>query len=328
MNKSMKWKERLLSSSLPLEFEVANFLAKEGFFLEPDYKYQRRTNELVKECSIDLEATVYFPITNPNAMNSALHLMVECKYRSPNKVCLFLPEILSRHALSNVTLGRTLCLIDEFSYDRIPQDAIYRFEEDIPVCYKGIDMDLSSGNVEDKEINEGIDQLMYSLPQMHLNSVTHNLTCHPADNKPYFAMSILVTNADLRILKPNVDIQKIQKARNINAISHSVPYLIFYRSHGDLFKRHLGSTLRNIDEYLEDKTISELEAKLRESKLEEYEFNYPRAIISECTKGYCFFFRELCHQFIICNSRNLPVLIKTVKRIIGSCLRKRRNFRE
>lgn len=328
MSKNMKWKERLLSSSLPLEFEVANFLAKEGFFLEPDYKYQRKTNELVKECSIDLEATIYFPLTNPDSITSALHLMVECKYRAPNKVCLFLPEILSRNAMSNITLGRTLCLIDEFSYDRIPQDGIYKFEEDIPVCYKGIDIDLSSGTVKDKEINEGIDQLMYSLPQMHFNNVTNNLDSHPEENKSYFAMSILITNADLRILKPNVDIPKIQKAKNINAISQSVPYLIFYKSHGDLFEKHSRLIFKDLHEYIKNKNLLSLQEKLKKSKLEKYEFNYPLAIISSCAKRYPFFFQQLCHQFIICNLKSLPILIKNIKRIITSSLRKRKNFRK
>ncbi len=324
----MKWKERLLSSSLPLEFEVANFLAKEGFFLVPDYKYQRKTNDSIKECSIDLRATRYFPLTNPSSFTSSLELMVECKYRAPNKVCLFLPEILSRDSISNVTLGGTLCLIDQFSYDRIPTDSIYKFEEGIPVCYKGIDIDLSSGTVEDKEINEGIDQLMYSLPQMHFNNVTSNFTGHPEDNKPYFAISILITNADIRILKPNVSITKIQKAKNINVISHSVPYLIFYKSHGDLFKEHSQLIFEDMREYLSNKNLSSLQQRLINSKIEKYDFNYPYTIISGCAKGYPSFFQYLFHQFLICNLKSLPVLIKDIKRILTSSLRKRKNFRK
>lgn len=328
MSKNMKWKERLLSSSLPLEFEVTNFFAKEGFFLEPDYKYQRKINELVKECSIDLGATLYFPLTNPNPITSYLQVMVECKYRAPNKVCLFLPEILPRDSISNVTLGRTLCLIDEFSYDRIPKDDIYKFEEGIPVCYKGVDIDLSSGTVEDKEINEGINQLMYSLPRMHFDNVTVNFIGHPEDIHPYFVISILITNADLRILKPNINITKIQEAKNINIISHSVPYLIFYRSHGDLFEKHSQLIFKDMNKYLSNKNLLSLQEKLIKSKLEKFELNYPHSIISSCAKELPFFFRPLCHQFLICNLQSLPVLIKNIKKTITSSLKKRINFRK
>jgi hypothetical protein len=327
MSKKMKWKERLLSSSLPLEFEVANFLAKEGFFLEPDYKYQRTTNELVKECSIDLDATLYFSLSDPDSITSSLQLMVECKYRAPNKVCLFLPEILSRDSISNVTLGRTLSLIDEFSFDRIPKDYIYAFEGEIPVCYKGVDVNLVTGAVEDKEINEGIDQLMYSLPQMHFNNVTSIFTGHLDDIKPYFAISILITNADLRILKPTINIKKIQKTEDINTISHSVPYLIFYKSHGSLFKKHSQLIFTDMHKYISNANLSSLQEKLIKSEIVEFELNYPQMIMTLCAEGHPFFFNGLCHQFLICNLNSLPILIKHLKETITSSLKEKTNFR-
>jgi hypothetical protein len=60
MKNKKKWKAGLLSSSVPLEYEVAKILAKEAFAVSADYSYLRRDEQgIEKEFSCDIEATAY-----------------------------------------------------------------------------------------------------------------------------------------------------------------------------------------------------------------------------------------------------------------------------
>jgi hypothetical protein len=61
MSSSGKWKSKLISSSLPLEFEVAKFLVSQGFSVSADYTYARDDSGIVKDFSVGLQATAYLP---------------------------------------------------------------------------------------------------------------------------------------------------------------------------------------------------------------------------------------------------------------------------
>ena len=57
-----KWKDCLLSSSLPFEFEIAKLLASAGFFISADYTYSRTDAGVTKDFSVDIEASGYISI--------------------------------------------------------------------------------------------------------------------------------------------------------------------------------------------------------------------------------------------------------------------------
>ena len=70
MSKSNKWKSKLISSSLPLEFEVAKYFVSKGFsvtadytYARADYTYARNDSGTVKDFSVDLKASAYLPFS-------------------------------------------------------------------------------------------------------------------------------------------------------------------------------------------------------------------------------------------------------------------------
>src|SRR4030065_1745594 len=91
--KNTKWKDRLLSSGVPLEFEVAKILTKEGFFVDYDFAYQRFDEKEEKEFSIDIHSTGYHPFNEPNNLNIEIGLFLECKFRNPDVRWAFLPNL-------------------------------------------------------------------------------------------------------------------------------------------------------------------------------------------------------------------------------------------
>jgi len=74
-----KWKSSLVSSSLPLEHEVARILVAKGFSVEADYTYARDDAGRLKDFPVDINATGYSPFNDPNQVDGMLELLVECK---------------------------------------------------------------------------------------------------------------------------------------------------------------------------------------------------------------------------------------------------------
>ncbi len=81
-----KWKDYLLKSGIPLEYEIMEFLSKKNCISDFDYTYfrQDQLNHLT-EFSYDIDSSFIEP---PHFIN----LMIECKYRHETTKWLFLPE--------------------------------------------------------------------------------------------------------------------------------------------------------------------------------------------------------------------------------------------
>jgi hypothetical protein len=110
-----KWKSNLLSSSLPLEYEVARTLVKKGFVVEADYTYGRDAESgQPKDFSVDMLARGLPPFTAPNTIDGSLELLIECKHRIRGTKWLFLPDM-NQGAFSHIYLGCALRVFDDFS---------------------------------------------------------------------------------------------------------------------------------------------------------------------------------------------------------------------
>ena len=134
--KQKNWKDHLLKSGVPLEYEVARALAAEDLAVDADFSYMRRDGASFKECSVDIEAVWYGPL--PNKVDFEFHALIECKYRSPEKFILLLEE--PGDDFSSVTLGYTINKFDHFVPYKIPSDSFYPIERELPVAYKGIEL--------------------------------------------------------------------------------------------------------------------------------------------------------------------------------------------
>src|SRR5689334_5977999 len=92
---SGKWKEILLSSSFPLEFDTAKVLSSHEFYVGPEYKYSRQNEHgRIIDFSVDILAESWWPFTTKSRKIS-IDILVECKYRNrrAGSSWLFLPSL-------------------------------------------------------------------------------------------------------------------------------------------------------------------------------------------------------------------------------------------
>lgn len=228
------WKEGFLSSSLPLEFEVAKLLVKQGFSVDADYSYGRYDTNILKDFSVDIHAT-YFP-----AHKAVFHLLIECKYRTPNKKWLFLPDP-NTNEFSHITIGYTTRVVDEFSPYTFGDKATRNLEAGLPVSYKATEINLSDGSVYDSDIKHGISQLRYALPRLLKDEILENLHGALDDNIPFIFCPILVTTAELFLMNNKMSLAKVAKASKIEELGKKVPYLILHSDYGPDFESHCRS---------------------------------------------------------------------------------------
>lgn len=313
--KNKDWKSKLISSSIPLEFEAARILVSEKFWITADYTYSRDDSGTEKDFSVDLWAQIYTPYSDPNEITASLELLIECKQRHPKINWLFLPDI-NRGDFSPVIIGITLRVLDNFCYKFVPSTTA--FDCDGPFCYKGIEIDENSGRVDDSELRHGISQLQYALPRLISRNIISSTWSSDDDCIPYLFCPILLTTSKLYILNRNAHITDIEKATSINDIAQCVPYLILYSDCGPDFEKHCireCDLLKNIPE----KSFSEI-TQYRQTH-GEYDYRLPMNITSSLAEG-----RESKYftQFVVCSLDNFPTLLRKIKKVTADVIKKRK----
>ena len=312
----MKWKDRLLSSSVPLEYETGKLLVEKGFFVDFDYKYQRLDNQLEKEFSIDLKAGGFYPFLKDSEIEAKIDILIECKYRNPDVTWLFVPDI-NEDEYSLFTSKGAIKLIDEFTefhYKGILFDSMNGFGLRV---VKGIEINNRTNEVHDTGIHHGINQLSYVLPSLIEDHIFENLSSDLGECHPYFLIPILVTSADLRILSDDFSTEKIKESNNFEDFSESVPYLFFHTDVYPSFKLHCRNTFATIPfsanqqerlKYFKElRTIEKIDLKNR--NFDDF-YSNPSILLDGLKNGIE---NDLFRELIICNINNLEELLDTIK---------------
>lgn len=320
-----EWKRGFLSSGFPLEFETAKVLVKNGFAIDPEFRYERLEAGQTKEFSVDLHSTLYFPTSNPNKITASLILLIECKYRTPNMTWVFLPDI-NRPDFSLGTAGYTIRAIDEFSFCQVPVGPISDFEQNTLFCYKGTEIDLSNGKSHDSEIRHGINQLQYALPRLVSQKILLNVFDHTENITPFFVLPILVTTAELRVLREDTTLRRVKNARILDDITQKASYLILFNSLGPDFIAHSKAQFEQLTNFNGCENVKKIEERLRASGLEFYEHLLPSSRGKALAEGETHALLQFCTQFLICSFDELPKILAIVKQTIRPCLRKRKSF--
>lgn len=336
-----EWKKGFLSSGFPLEFETAKVLVKNGFTFKPDYSYERVEADQTKDFSVDLWGRLLFPTSNPSEITASLELLVECKYRTPNKIWVFLPDV----NIPDLSLGHgsTIRAIDDFSFCRILDRPLHYFAASMPLCYKGTEIDLSNNTAYDSEIRHGVNQLQYALPRLISENILSTVSSHPDDVFPFFVLPILVTTAELRVLRRGTTLAKVEETHIWEDITEKVSYLTLFNSFGEDFVAHAKrqfEELANIGNY---ENVADIEKRLRKSEIYKniknmstsdikkllgtvYEFDLPSSIGKALAKGEHYKLSVFCSQFLVCSFEALPEILNQVKQVIRASLRKRKSF--
>lgn len=234
------WKDHLLRSGVPLEYQVASILSKEGMSVDADFSFMRRDVAGMKEWSVDIAARWYAQTRKKDDILFELQLLVECKFRSNEKFVLLLEDPNEQH--SPVTLGGTVNSFDAFVPYKFPMNAFVPLESSIPYVYKGVE--LHEGGAVEEDIRHGIQQLRYATPVLLRQAFDFTMYSHPTDMFGQFFTKILVTNAPLFLLKRSVDIETIRAADDIKEISSAIDFAIFYSDYGPDFEDHFRSVFK------------------------------------------------------------------------------------
>jgi len=298
MSKHSSWKSKLLSSSVPLEYEVARTLVQRGFAVDSDYAYCRDDAGTAKDFSIDLKATRYLD-GEEGDIAGQLDLLVECKQRHDQVTWLFFQDP-NTPDFSPFTRGHTLRGVDSFS-DRVVlhSDCTIRIDEYVLPCFKGVEIDLSAGHVHDAEIRHGLAQLQYSLPRYMVDGIR-------LFDTPFFFCPILITTAPILVARPDTTIETVRSAEELQDFSEQVPSVVLHIDPSPGFDRHRVDICSPL---LKGETVADMRQLEQDRKaLGARAYRSPLRICKRLARpGQPL--HEYFSQFVVCSYDGLPELL-------------------
>ena len=214
-----KWKDYLLKSSLPLEFEVKQKLKELGFWTEYDFSYLRANeNNIVTEFSYDIDATKEIGI-------HCFELMIECKFRDDSTNWLFLPE---QYNESDRGIGMNDFLnTNDFFYKHKYPDFFktLNFKETARLCSKGIE--IHSNGQNPKTITQAVSQLSFALIEKVITAFNKQIEQKEEhEHFIYHHIPIIVTTANLYRLRDDISISDIRNATDLTQLADKEKMLL------------------------------------------------------------------------------------------------------
>ena len=205
-----RWKDYLLKSGIPLEYEVAALLEKRNCQTHFEQSYLRPDeNNIVNAFSYDLKAA-YIP---------ELHffdLLIECKYRDPSTNWVFLPDYTTSYGELSTT--SFVHVNDHFTQDYKHPFDLNQIPSIAPVCTKGIELTTDGQNP--KTISQAVAQLSYALAEAIVEGMSSQISGEAGSTEQiFYHVPIVVTTANLYRLKEGTDIGTIRQANNIEDVS-------------------------------------------------------------------------------------------------------------
>lgn len=263
------WKDHLLKSGLPLEFEVKKFLDEYGCISNMERTYLRNNEaEVPTEFSYDIDSSYI-------EGEHFIDLMIECKYRHESVRWVFLPETYG--SIDDIKHTDFMHPVDHFNTHE------YRnFNFPIafgPLCSKGVE--LTSEGANPKTITQAIAQLAYAIADKATNAILHQtddvLGTH-FKSTTFYSIPIIVTTAQLYRLREEVDIKMIKASELLEDIATSEPFLVLKAKPGsDLLKYNQ----EIFSDFIMERGLEDLTAKLKS-------FNDdPRFILDHIARNDC-----------------------------------------
>jgi hypothetical protein len=213
-----KWKDALLKSGLPLEYEVATFLENnKNCLLKNDHSYLKEDeSSTVKEFSYDLNASYI-------KMPYDVELMIECKFRSPNTKWYFMPK--QYGGMEEIHQNSFIHAIDHFHPKWSWKWEGYLPFELAPLCSKGIEI-YDCGEHNNKSIEQAVMQLSYGFAEQITETIIDHIDEKYGIRFWSIFIPIIITTAELFRFKTNLTLEAISKADDPMAIAEPHDILI------------------------------------------------------------------------------------------------------
>ncbi|AYB30819.1 hypothetical protein [Chryseolinea soli] len=220
------WKKFLLKSGLPFEYEVKECFAKSDCTVWDEYYYLKEDeNNVEKEFSYDLDANTWRD-------GCSIDFMVECKYKTEPTKWFFTPDPYAYQ--QEVNRNSFLHPMDHFTkqkflFNNPPFDKVV--EEPLgPFCLKGIEI-LKNDGVE-VNITRAISQLSYAFVDKIISAMDSQLNIESFFETVFLHVPIIITNAELHLLKTNVTTKEIEDSKSIEEISTKHNFLFYNNKPG------------------------------------------------------------------------------------------------
>lgn len=223
------WKNHLLKSGLPFEYEVKECFVKNGCTVWDEYSYLKSDeNNIEKEFSYDLDANTW-------QGGHSIDFMVECKYKTEPTKWFFTPDPYSYQ--QDLNKNSFFHPVDHFTentflFNRMP---FYNVIEDAlgPFCLKGVEI-FKNQSIE-INISRAINQLSYAFIDKVISAFDGQMDKEVAmfNNSIFLQIPMIITNADLHLINQNITTKEIEKANSIEEISTQHDFLIFHNKIGE-----------------------------------------------------------------------------------------------
>lgn len=212
MNKENKWKDYLLKSGIPLEYEIFNYLDSKQCQSYFEFSYLRENEEKkTTEFSYDIDSSYIKP---PHWID----LMIECKYRHESTKWLFLP---AEYGGSD-EIGYS-SFMHPNDYFNSKNKSFFQCQFPLPfapLCSKGIE--ITSDGQNPKTITQAIMQLSYAISEKIAYGFYHQtdeILLKHYNGVVFYNIPVIITTAELYRIKENIKINDIRATDNIADIA-------------------------------------------------------------------------------------------------------------
>lgn len=295
---------------------MAKLLVRLGFGVDADFSYGRYDGNVVKDFSVDIHAEFY------PAFSAIFELLIECKFRTPNKKWLFLPDP-NKDYFTNYGLSDPIRYVDDFTLRYFGRKHSVRTS--VPITYKGTEINLTDGSVHDSDIRHGIAQLRYGLPRLLRERILENVLMVEEAN-PFAFCPILVTTADIYVLRPGTSLGKVLKSSKIEQLANPVPYVLLHADYGPDFEMHCrGREFRELTRLTRELKLDEkwkyLEARRQKIKGRHGEYYLPTHLLKQLVALDRSYMNRYFTQFFVVRFSDLPLLIGDLKKSVSRTVR-------
>lgn len=227
----INWKNYLLKSGLPFEYEVKECFAKQGCTVWDEYSYIKEDeNKIEKEFSYDIDANYW-------KGGNSFDFMIECKYKTEPTKWFFMPDSYSYQ--SELNQNSFLHPLDHFTDNKFlfNKAPYYKVNEPLgPFCLKGTE--IFQNQYVETNIFKAINQLSYAFIEKIISGMRSQFDDEIFDNCTFFHIPIIITNAGLHVINDKLTTKDIQNANSIEQISTKQDFLFFHNKIGENLRIH------------------------------------------------------------------------------------------
>lgn len=248
--KNPKWKERFLSSGIPLEFVLSKKLEDLDIGLIAEHDYLK-IDENGRERSFSVDLLSMRRLEN----GVALDILYECKYKKPNTQWIFIPRRVKDDFLTREIFLPYDSFNERFCFDRL---ALSELTLPIITATKGTEI---IDNIENaKTIKEGIEQLRYGMLEHYIDvAIDHlvtNISSESNSTSLRLIMGTIVTTAEIWIIRENIGLEEIYGAKSVSEVADKVNYLYYRDFPSSEFKyysrKRISTRLREFKTFFKD----------------------------------------------------------------------------